>query len=345
MKTKIIFCIVILFSVQLIFFVSCEKESTDDGEATGPVPVLTTSAVTSIGADTATCGGNISSDRGKKITERGVCFDTIQNPTTTKKKSVHPKDTIGIFSVKLSGLKSNKTYYVRAYAINSAGTGYGNELSFSTNAIISLPTVTTNAITNITSTTAISGGTISSDGNSSITARGICYSTNPNPSISNSPTNNGTGTGIFSSNLSGLAPNTTYYVKAFATNIKGTGYGAERSFTTLVSVTCPSDVYDIDGNSYPVVAIGSQCWMKANLKTTKYADNTTIQNITDNTAWSTSSTGAYCDYNNISTDYGHLYNWYAVNNIKNICPTDWHVPTNTEWQTLIDYLGGKAVAG
>jgi len=111
MKTKIIFCIVILFSVQLIFFVSCEKESTDDGEATGPVPVLTTSAVTSIGADTATCGGNISSDRGKKITERGVCFDTIQNPTTTKKKSVHPKDTIGIFSVKLSGLKSNKTYY------------------------------------------------------------------------------------------------------------------------------------------------------------------------------------------------------------------------------------------
>jgi uncharacterized protein (TIGR02145 family) len=105
-------------------------------------------------------------------------------------------------------------------------------------------------------------------------------------------------------------------------------------------------VYDIDGNPYQEVVIGTQTWLKPNLKTTKYNDGTTIPNVTDG-AWAGLSTGAWVYYNNdanYNADYGKLYNWYAVNT-GNLCPTGYHVPTDAEWTTLIDYLGGESVAG
>jgi uncharacterized protein (TIGR02145 family) len=115
---------------------------------------------------------------------------------------------------------------------------------------------------------------------------------------------------------------------------------------------------DGDNNYYPVVQINTQLWMAENLKTTKYNDGTAIPNITDNTAWAALTTGAYSDFFNypaISTTYGRLYNWYAADNNaatkvtsnggKNVCPTSWHVPTDTEWTTLTTYLGGESVAG
>ncbi|PIS27806.1 MAG: hypothetical protein COT43_08625 [Candidatus Marinimicrobia bacterium CG08_land_8_20_14_0_20_45_22] len=106
-------------------------------------------------------------------------------------------------------------------------------------------------------------------------------------------------------------------------------------------------VTDIDGNTYQTVKIGEQWWMAENLKVTHYRNGAEIPNITDNTAWSNLSTGAYCDYNNDVNNvitYGRLYNWYAVNDSRNIAPTGWHVPTDAEWQTLVDYLGGESVA-
>jgi uncharacterized protein (TIGR02145 family) len=107
-------------------------------------------------------------------------------------------------------------------------------------------------------------------------------------------------------------------------------------------------VTDIDGNVYYTDTIGTQIWMVENLKTTKYRDGTDISNVTDNTAWTNLSTGAYCDYDNIpsnSNTYGRLYNWYAVKGALNICPSGWHVPTDDEWTTLTTYLGGESVAG
>ena len=106
-------------------------------------------------------------------------------------------------------------------------------------------------------------------------------------------------------------------------------------------------VTDIDNNVYNTVAIGSQVWLKENLKTTKLNTGTAIPLVTDNTEWVNLTTAGYCWYGNLSTNgaiYGALYNWYAVNT-KNLCPTGWHIPTNAEWQTLIDYLGGSSVAG
>ncbi|OFX31706.1 MAG: hypothetical protein A2X08_16050 [Bacteroidetes bacterium GWA2_32_17] len=109
-----------------------------------------------------------------------------------------------------------------------------------------------------------------------------------------------------------------------------------------------STITDINSNTYNTVSIGGQCWMKENLKTTKYSDNTAIPNITNSTTWSNLSTGAYCNYSNTPSNantYGRLYNWYAVTDTHNICPTGWHVPSDAEWTTLTTYLGGESVAG
>ena len=205
--------------------------------------------------------------------------------------------------------------------------------------------VSTIAISAITSSTASSGGNITSDGGSTITARGVCWGTSANPTISSSKNIDGSGIGSFTSTLTGLIPNTTYYARAYATNSAGTGYGNEISFKTLVGNTT---VTDIDGNVYNIVTIGTQTWMVENLKTTKYRNSEAIPNVTDGATWGTLTTGAYCWYNNDAANkstYGGLYNWYAVADSRNIAPVGWHVPTDSEWTTLTTYLGGVTVAG
>jgi len=207
----------------------------------------------------------------------------------------------------------------------------------------SIPILSTTAITDITKTTATSGGNITDDGGATVTARGVCWSTSQNPTISDSKTEDGTAARNFTSSISGLEPNTMYYVRAYATNSEGTGYGSTLSFTTLEEVT------DADGNVYETVVIGTQEWFAGNLKTTRYNDGTPIPNVTDNTDWSKlTTTGAYAWYGNdeatYKNAYGALYNGYAVSTGK-LCPTGWHVPTDAEWTTLIDYAGGEGVAG
>jgi len=231
--------------------------------------------------------------------------------------------------------------------------------------VSTLPTVNTTNSSNVTPNTAISGGNVISDGGSPVTARGIVWSTFPNPTVSLSTiTDNGSGLGLFSSSISGLILNTTYYVRAYATNNVGTGYGNEISFTTktdstnVMGIPCPGTptVKDIDGNTYNTVQIGTQCWTKENLKVSKYNDGTTIPLDTSGGAegngagqtWGSRTTGArtiYANDNTNLTTYGYLYNWYAVADIKGLCPSGWHVPSDTEWTNLTNYLGGEAVAG
>jgi uncharacterized protein (TIGR02145 family) len=305
----------------------------------GPVPTVSTSSVTAITQTTATGGGNVTSDGGSAVIVRGVCWNTVTDPTTANTKTVDGTGT-GNFTSNINGLTMSTTYYLRAYAITANGTGYGSDVTFTT--LGTPPAVTTTVITGITQTTATGGGNVTSDGGSSVTARGVCWSTAIDPTLANSYTTDGTGTGSFTSNITGLTSGTTYYVRAYATSANGTGYGADMNFTTQLAT-----ITDIDGNIYHQVVIGTQTWLVENLKTTRYNDGSSIPLVTDPNAWISLSSDAYCwpenDGSNI-TPYGAMYNWYAVNTGK-LALTGWHVPTDDDWNTLINYAGGTSVAG
>ena len=199
------------------------------------VPTLSsTTSISSITATTASSGGVISNDGGASVTARGVVWGTSKGPTISGSKTSNGTGT-GTFTSSLTSLTPGKTYYVRAYATNSAGTAYGAEVSFKTVAVV--PTLSsTTSISSITATTASSGGVISNDGGASVTARGVVWGTSKGPTISGSKTSNGTGTGTFTSSLTNLTSETTYYARAYATNSVGTAYGAEVSFRTTATV-------------------------------------------------------------------------------------------------------------
>ncbi len=303
--------------------------------------ILTTTAASSITQTTATSGGNISSDGGATITARGACFSTTQNPTTANSKTSDGTGT-GAFISSLTGLTPSATYYLRAYATNSVGTTYGNQISFTTLSG-SLPTVLSNTISNVTVNSASVNSSINSDGGASITAKGICWSpTSQSPTINDNKTIDGTGTASFVSNIMSLLPNTIYYVRSYATNAVGTSYGMANSFATKGDGSYGT-VTDFDGNVYHTITIGTQVWMVENLKVTHYSDGTPIINSTS--AAASAYNGTYSNYNNDNNNvatYGRLYDWYAVNNGHLLCPGGWHVPTDLDWSLLqgYSYLGG-----
>ena len=193
------------------------------------LPVITTTAASSITSTSVESGGNISSDGNDPITARGICWNTTGNPTTADSKTTDGTGK-GIFNSSITELTPGTTYYICAYATNSVGTAYGNVITFKTTA--TKPTLTTVAVTEITANSATSGGNISNDGGATVSARGLCWSTNPNPTTDSFKTTDGAGPGTFSSALTNLASGTIYYVRAYATNNIGTSYGNEVSFST-----------------------------------------------------------------------------------------------------------------
>jgi len=182
----------IVLGLLILLIFSCQKEEKSQ------LPVLTTSSASNINQTKATCGGNIISDGGFPITASGVCWSTTQVPTTEGTKSLSNVIN-GAFSDTITSLITNTVYYVRAYATNSAGTAYGNEISFTTSPAI-IPSLTTIVPNSVTQTIAISGGYITMDGGAPVTARGVCWSTTEKPTIAlTTKTTDGKGTGVFTS--------------------------------------------------------------------------------------------------------------------------------------------------
>jgi uncharacterized protein (TIGR02145 family) len=203
--------------------------------------VSVTATPISITTTTAIGGGTISSTGGATITTSGLVWGASTNPEITLTTKTTNGTTSGTFTSSITGLTQGTTYYVRAYATNSIGTGYGPNITFTT---VTTPTISSTAtVTSISTTSATSGGTITVDGGSAVTARGIVWGTTPNPTIAlTTKTTDGTGTGTFASNLTGLTNATLYYVRSYATNAIGTVYGTEISFTTLAVELVPTKV-------------------------------------------------------------------------------------------------------
>jgi uncharacterized protein (TIGR02145 family) len=213
-----------------------------------------------------------------------------------------------------------------------------------------LPIVVTSAVNNIQRTQAECGGQLISVGSSRVTGVGICWNTAGSPTLNDNFTSDGWILGQYSTSLHSLNPNTTYYVRAYATNSDGTGYGSARKFTTRPAGTGSvfnadltyGTVTDIEGTIYKTIEIGSQTWMAENLRTTRYTDNTEIDLITSDTLWGSTPSPGYCWYENneklFGNIYGAYYNWMAVITSR-LCPVGWHVPSDEEWKTLEIYLG------
>lgn len=201
-------------------------------------PLVYSNSASTITQSSATCSGKVAADYDRIVSERGICWNTASDPTISDNKKASGTGT-GNFTVTITGLSANTKYYYKAYAINSAGISYGMEASFTTSeAQLSVPILTTAEVTDPTQTSATSGGNISSDGGASVTARGVCWNASGNPTINNDDhTSDGTGTGSFTSSITGLTPSTPYYVRAYATNSAGTAYGDQKSFTTSGSQT------------------------------------------------------------------------------------------------------------
>ena len=200
------------------------------------VPALaTTTAASSITINSAISGGNVTSDGCGTVTTRGICWATTPNPTTSNSIFANGSGT-GTYTGNLTGLASGTTYYVRSYAINSAGTGYGGQISFTTSAIVIPTLAATTAVTGVTCTTATSGGNVTADGGGTISARGVCYGITSNPTTANSITSDGGTTGSWTSGTMILVPGTMYYVRSYATNQSGTGYGTQVTYTKSITV-------------------------------------------------------------------------------------------------------------
>ena len=282
--------------------------TTLNGNAT--ITISTPSNVTS---STATCSANITNDGGAEITERGFCWATSQYPTITNTHASVGLGT-GSFSTSLINLSLSTTYYVRAYATNSICTSYSNQISFTTTN--GLPTVTINNISGITATSATCGGVISSDGGFSVTDKGLVWSTAQYPTLNDNHLSLGSGATSFTGSMTNLSMNTTYYVRAYATNSNGTAYSDQQTFTTtdgkpIVTTITPSrnDITVTSGGNvtsdggYTVTARGI-CY-----GTAPYPDITSSHSHTENG----SGTGSYSSVFNLLGQGTYYIRAYATN--------------------------------
>ena len=284
---------------------------------------LTTRPVYIINGTSVSTGGQISLQGQLSIMAKGVCWNTSPDPVIINNKTNEGAGADN-FTSKAAGLMANTVYYLRAYIVSEGNVWYGNQVSFIPNNVPVLSTITPNAITQLT---AGSGGSIINDGNAPVTMRGVCWSTKPDVTTGDNITLDGTGSGIFSSQLTGLTKSTIYYLRSYATTALGTGYGEEKRLTTLSSDSLISQdstfIDSRDGQVYRYKTIGSQVWMTENVRY--------------------DIPGSLCyDYDaNKCDSFGHLYNW---NIAQTVAPPGWHLPSDAEWATLFTYLGGREIA-
>ena len=303
-------------------------------------PGITTASADVLSSSAATLNGTFAAD---SITAQGFIWGLESDLSDGADVASDTTAGNSDFDYALSDLAEGTLYHFSAYGTNATGTTHGDTLTF-----LTIPGITTVGADELTPETATLNATFSAD---SITAQGFVWGLQPDLTDGTNVSADTTGgSTAIEYALTGLTEDSTYYFSAYATNASGTTYGDTLSF---VAATPPPPCGDLtsvsyQGHNYNIVAIGDQCWFAENLRTTQYADGSSIPEVTDLTAWNGLNEGARCAFNNEASNlatYGYLYNLYAVDDARGLCPSGWHVPTDAEWTTLTEGLGGSNVAG
>jgi uncharacterized protein (TIGR02145 family) len=310
----------------------------------GNLPISETTLATLVTSTTCTLNGKINPngslatvvfEYGTSIAY-GNSINAIQSPVSGTAATIVNAD--------VTGLAYGTTYHYRVVATTSGITVYGADKTFTT---LNPPSISILPAIGVSHNAALLQGTVNPNGYSTTIKfeYGLNTSYGSEVAATQSPLTGSAATPV-SASLSVLSPSTTYHFRVKAENSGGISYGDDQTLTTLAT---PTTVSDYDGNVYNVVKIGTQYWFQENLKTTHYNDGTLIPLVTSNASWLGASSAAMCWWvNNISNKdiYGGMYNWHVSSDpIYNPCPTGWHVPTESEFNLLIEYLGGTAVAG
>ena len=304
------------------------------------IPAVVTLNPEGMTATSALCGGEIHGEKyvGKTIVGRGICYDTVINPTVAANRTSDGSGT-GKFTTTLSNLNPGTVYYVRAYVQHADGVDYGENQSFHTRAALN-----TTAAYNITDTSVMTGGYDLYDrGGVKVREKGVCCSYRPNPTVENYRVVTASWdvqNDSWKSVLDGLEPNTDFHIRAYVIlDNDAVLYGNDQAFRTKPA--CGQfTVSDVDGNTYATVKVGSQCWLKENMRATRYADGAEVNpNGMVSPGWDSANVPVY----------GYLYDWpAAVRNItmssesservQGLCPNGWHIPNKAEWQKMFDYV-------
>jgi hypothetical protein len=232
------YCYEIDYGASTTFLTTIKTFTTEDFQ----LPVVKTSEVDGIQANMANGHGEVTTDGGgDQISVRGLCWSSLHNPTIND-FYVYAGTGLGAFDCVMSELQPDQTYYVRAFAGNSKGIAYGNEVSFTTEPLGSLPLVSIDEITPVSASSFAVSATVSEQGASAVIVRGICWNTSPSPVMDSNHESCGEGIGSFSRTIMGLASNTKYYVRAYAVNGHGVAYSDEVTITLESEMTVPTVV-------------------------------------------------------------------------------------------------------
>lgn len=314
-------------------------------------PAVETLPAEQIRAFSARLNGDVVSDGGAAITERGICYAAGGEPDLSD-TCVAAAPGSGSFGSIADNLEPDQSYNIRAYASNIYATGWGSTETFTTRDgranLGNISFIEENAFT------ALAQIQVTNDGGADLTEAGVCYSSSSIP-----PNFEDTCVAVSEAildepmevNITGILPDTTFYVRAYAITQVATNWGP------LGNISGTSQVRDAEGNMYDLIYASGHYWMAENLKATKYRlQSIDIPKPATNEAWQTNMAGAYAIYDPEQTDgissetqmeqaYGLLYNWHAVNNSLGICPEGMKVPSKEDWQALIANSGGSETAG
>ena len=308
------YCYEIDYGASSTFLTNVKSFVTEDFQ----LPIVKTGEVDGIQANTASGHGEVTTDGGgDQISVRGMCWGLSHNPTIGD-FYVYAGAGLGAFDCVMSELQPDQTYYVRAFAGNSKGIAYGNEVSFTTAPVGSLPTVTIDDYSNVSSTSFAVTATVSEQGASAVIVRGICWNTSPSPVMDNNHESCGEGIGSFSRTITNLATNTKYYVRAYAVNGHGVAYSNEVTITLESEMTVPTvvtkDVVSIldnmaTGGGNVVEDGGSEVTERGICWSTSHNPTVDDMNLTSGSGMGVFS----CQMTDLEQDVTYYVRAYAVN--------------------------------